>query len=106
MTKRYYWLRIAAAVAAIGLSTTFLTGNAQAGRLRDRGCCYRCDYVWGTAGIATAPVGIVTAPASRGITAPIPPAGGSQDFLPPAPPGSVAVPAGETAPAKALSPTH
>jgi hypothetical protein len=99
MIKRYGWLRIATAVAALGLGTTFLAGNAQAGRLRDRGWCYCCNYGWATTVIAIAP-------SSRGITAPVPPKGGSQDFLPPAPPGSVAVPAAETAPAKAPPPTH
>ncbi len=108
MMMRHCWRKVVAVVATLGLGVTFLTGNAQAGWLRDRGRC-RCrgDYGWAAAATSGAA-------ASGGFTAPVPPAGGSQGFLPPAPPVAAAAaetapdlaPSAPAAPAKASPPAH
>jgi hypothetical protein len=97
MVRRFCRLKVAAAAAMFGLGLLFMAGTAQAGWFRDRGA-NRCRYVYGSlAGTTSA------APASSGITSPIPRKGGLQDFLPPAPPIPPTV---EIAPAPAHSPAH
>ena len=95
MVRRFCRLKVAAAVAMFGWGLLFTAGTTQAGWFRDRGA-NRCRYVYGSlAGTTNA------APANSGITAPVPPAGGSQGFLPPAPPIPPTV---EIAPAPARFP--